>query len=245
MLCAAAAAAQFRKAHMTTTPIRAAAPLASVSTTSVAGLVIALFATPAFVAGYRWLTGENHSDAQIAVRELGIFALLILLLWWVRAREQLPFASIGLQSGHIGRSLLRGCVLALIALAVTVGVYFLLRSVGIRLGERTMGAFQPGPAVAALVAVRAGIVEETFYRGYAIERLQVLTGRPWLAGLICLTVFAAAHYRQGIGGVLAVFVIGGVMTLFYLRFRDLIANITGHALTDLVLNVLLPLLGAG
>ena len=35
------------------------------------------------------------------------------------------------------------------------------------------------------------------------------------------------------------------MTLFYLKFRDLVANLVGHSLCDLALNVGLPLLGAG
>jgi uncharacterized protein len=230
---------------MTTTQIRAAVPTTGATAATSGGLVLALLATPALVVGYRWLTGENHSNLQIVIRELAIFALLIALLWLVRTRERLPLSSIGWRTDRLGRSLLRGCGLALIALLVTVGVYFALRSLGVRLGESARGAFQPSLAVAALIAVRAGVVEETFYRGYAIERLQGLTGSPGLAGLISLAVFAAAHYRQGLGGVLAVFVVGGVMTLFYLRFRDLIANIAGHTLTDLVLNVLLPLLGGG
>jgi hypothetical protein len=37
----------------------------------------------------------------------------------------------------------------------------------------------------------------------------------------------------------------GIFTAFYVRFRDLLANITAHFLGDFVLNVVLPLLGAG
>jgi hypothetical protein len=63
-------------------------------------------------------------------------------------------------------------------------------------------------------------------RGYAIERLQSLAGNKMLAALLPLTVFAVAHYRQGPGGIIAAFVLGGVFTVFYMKFRDLLANIT-------------------
>jgi phosphatidylinositol glycan class B len=68
---------------------------------------------------------------------------------------------------------------------------------------------------------------------------------PITYALVPLLVFAAAHYRQGAGGIIAAFVLGGIFTAFYVRFRDLLANITAHFLGDFVLNVVLPLLGAG
>jgi uncharacterized protein len=73
--------------------------------------------------------------------------------------------------------------------------------------------------------------------------LQSLTKSKWLAALAPLCLFALAHYRQGPGGILAVLVVGAVFTVFYLKFRDLVANITGHFLADFVLNVVLPLAG--
>jgi membrane protease YdiL (CAAX protease family) len=54
-----------------------------------------------------------------------------------------------------------------------------------------------------------------------------------------------SHYRQGVGGIVAVFVLGGILTAFYIKFRDLLANITEHFLGDFVLNVALPLVGGG
>jgi membrane protease YdiL (CAAX protease family) len=50
-----------------------------------------------------------------------------------------------------------------------------------------------------------------------------------------------SHYRQGVGGIVAVFVVGGILTVAYMKFRDLVANITAHFLGDFVLNVVLPL----
>lgn len=70
-----------------------------------------------------------------------------------------------------------------------------------------------------------------------------MTGNAWLAALLPLLVFALSHYRQGVGGIVAAFILGGIVTLFYLRYRDLAANMLGHTLTDFVLNVGLPLAG--
>lgn len=208
-------------------------------------LAIALFGTPVLVAGYRLVIAQHQSNLSVVIREIGILLVVALLLWLVKKWEQLPLASMGLHFERVGRSTLRGCLLALILLVVTVGLYFLLPQIGLRIGETKSSSFHPSLWAVTLVMLRAGIAEEVFYRGYAIERLQSLTGNPWVAGLIPLAVFAAAHYSQGVGGVVAAFVLGGIMAIFYLRFRDLIANIFGHSLADLVLNVGLPLVSGG
>jgi uncharacterized protein len=209
------------------------------------GLAIALFALPVFMATYRAIAGENHSNWQVLGRELAIFILVGLLLWIVKRWELLPLTSIGLRANKQRTSLLRGLWLAVILLSVTVGLYLLLRGVGVHLGEDHASQFHPSLLVVTVSMLRAGVAEEIFYRGFAIERLQSLTGSKLLAGLVPLTIFAVSHYRQGAGGIVAVFVLGGILTAFYMRFRDLLANITAHFLGDFVLNVVLPLVSGG
>ena len=210
-------------------------------TPTVVGLVIALFALPVFMAIYRAITGENHSNEQVLARELAVFLLVGLLLWIVKRWEHLPLSSIGLHVNMLRGSLLRGLWLAVVVLAVTVGLYLLLRKVGVHLGEERGSVFHPSLLVVTVSMLRAGVAEETFYRGFAIERLQSITGSKLLAGLVPLTIFAVSHYRQGVGGIVAVFVVGGILTVAYMKFRDLVANITAHFLADFVLNVVLPL----
>ena len=209
------------------------------------GLGIALFSLPVFMATYRAITGENHSNWQVLGREFAIFFLVGLLLWIVRRWELLPLTSIGLRVNMLRTSLLRGLWLAVIILAVTVGLYLFLRGVGIHLGEERGSVFHPSLLVVTVSMLRAGVAEEIFYRGFAIERLQSLTGSKVLAGLVPLTIFAASHYRQGVGGVVAAFVLGAILTAIYMKFRDLLANITAHFLGDFVLNVALPLASGG
>lgn len=209
------------------------------------GLAVALLSAPLFIATYRFFSGENRSDPQVVLKELGFWLCFVALLAIVRRGEKLPVTSIGLRTDRPVRSLLRGLVLAVLALAVTVGLYLILQKAGMRLGEDRAGAFHPSLWVETFVLLRAGVVEETFYRGYAIERLQSLTGSRIVAAVVPLVIFATAHYRQGLGGILAVFVVGGVFTAFYMKFRDLLANMTGHFLADFGLNVILPLVSGG
>jgi membrane protease YdiL (CAAX protease family) len=208
-------------------------------------LAIALLATPVFMTTFRLFVGESRSNWEVLGRELGIWLCVAVLLWIVRQREALPLTSIGLRADRKIRSLLRGLLLALVVLAVTVGLYLILQRVGIRLGEERVSSFHPSMWLVTLVMLRVGISEEIFYRGYAIERLQSLAGSKMLAALLPLALFAVAHYRQGPGGIIAAFVLGGVFTVFYMKFRDLLANITAHFLTDFVLNVILPLVSGG
>jgi uncharacterized protein len=214
-------------------------------TPTVVGLAIALFALPVFMATYRAATGENHSNWQVLAREFAVFLLVGLLLWIVKRWEQLPLTSIGLRVDMLRTSLLRGLWFAVILLVVTVGLYLFLRGVGVHLGEEHGTPFHPSLLVVTVSMLRAGVAEEVFYRGFAIERLESLTGSKLLAGLVPLTVFAVSHYRQGVGGIIAVFVLGGILTAFYMKFRDLMANVTAHFLGDFVLNVALPLVSGG
>jgi len=208
-----------------------------------AGLAIALFAIPAFTALYRAITGEIRSNWQVVGRDFGILLLVGVLLLMVKRWERLPLSTIGLRVDGVRTSLLRGLWLAAIVLAVTVGLYLLLRAAGVQLGEDHGNPFHPSLWVVTLSMLRAGVAEEIFYRGFAIERLQSLTGSKLLAGLLPLMIFAASHYRQGVGGIIAAFVLGGILTAAYMKFRDLLANITAHFGADFVLNVILPLVG--
>jgi len=94
-----------------------------------------------------------------------------------------------------------------------------------------------------VIVFRAGFVEELFYRGYAIERLKSLRWPKAAAALVPLVIFALMHYPGGPINVLVSFTLGGILTLFYLWRRDLVANIIGHFLVDFIANVVPRLFG--
>ncbi|HVN00592.1 MAG TPA: CPBP family intramembrane glutamic endopeptidase [Caulobacteraceae bacterium] len=86
----------------------------------------------------------------------------------------------------------------------------------------------------ALDVVIVAAAEEWLYRGYAIGRLEALTGRAWLAGLISLAAFALAHLPLwSVGAALSTVVSGGLLTAVYLWRRDIVLLILAHVATDL------------
>jgi uncharacterized protein len=90
-----------------------------------------------------------------------------------------------------------------------------------------------------LVVLRAGVVEELFYRGYAIERLQLLGLNRYWAGGIPLLIFGFAHGINGWANIVLALALGAVLTAVYLWRRDLVANMIGHFMIDSI-SVLLP-----
>ena len=84
-----------------------------------------------------------------------------------------------------------------------------------------------------VLVTRASVAEETTFRGYAIERIQELSGSRPIAGIVSLAVFTAAHLSYwGVVPLIGVAAAGAVLTLLYMWRRDLISNIIGHFTID-------------
>jgi membrane protease YdiL (CAAX protease family) len=205
-----------------------------------AGLVIALFATPAVVVAFK-LAGFGRADfAATVVRELIILALVAVLFWIIGAREKLPLSSIGLHRQKIVPALLWS-IAAMLMFAVGIAACLLLFPlVGLSYGASSGPALPVG--VSLLLYARAGIAEEVFYRGYAIERIEALTGSRAIAAAVPLLIFAGGHFSQGIAGILITFTIGAIATAIYFWKRNLLILIIAHFMVDFIPNVLLPLL---
>lgn len=208
-----------------------------------AGIAIALFGIPLIVSGY-YLLAPGRTAGAIVVRELLILALAGSLLWIVLAKERLPLSSIGIRGDGIGWSLVWSIGLTTVILAVLVALLAAYSALGIRYGEGEGATISASIWVTLLTVTRAGVAEEIFYRGFAIERLEALTGSKWVAAIIPLLLFAGFHFRQGIPGILLALVLGAIFTAFYLWKRNLVAAIVAHFLVDFVPNIILPLLGA-
>ncbi len=220
----------------------ATAPRPATNPWTIFGLAISLLGIPAIVTLHRLLWPVPDASTAVLVRELAILALTGFLLWLVVARERLPLSSIGLRFDHVGRSLAWGIGLTIVALAAALACLASFSALGIHYGEgHRIAKTLP---LTFLTVVRAGISEEIFFRGFALERLRSITGNKWIAAGITLVAFAAFHYRGGWPGIFLAFVLGAVITAFYLWKRDLLAAIFGHFLVDFIPNVLLPMLGA-
>jgi membrane protease YdiL (CAAX protease family) len=202
------------------------------------GLVVALVGLPTITLVWRLLVPDPHGAGSIVLREISILVMVGLLLWLVVAGEKQPLSSIGIGPTPLWRSLAWGlacAALMVIGIGVAIGVMQLLD-----LHQDPSGArIAPSLWVATLVVIRAGIAEEICYRGYAMTRIESLTGSRWIAAAIPLGLFAAFHFRLGAAGMLIALILGAILTGFFMWRRNLIANMFAHFLIDFVPNVLL------
>ena len=227
---------------METQNIGAAFPLApeqpsvptKVSRATWAGLAISLFAMVAIRQVFVFFVPET-TFASAILKEALIWLNAIALIVIIRRGEHLSLRSIGLGTARWWKSILWGFVIAVTS-AVVIGALAYVTSYGHGPGS---AAFEKLPLwLITAIVFRAGVVEELFYRGYAIERLQLIgLGRFW-AVAIPLVIFSLGHWSGGAANILIAFTAGLILTGFYLWRRDLAANMIGHGLVDFVANVL-------
>ena len=164
-----------------------------------------------------------------------MFASAGLLVWLVLRKERLPLRSIGIGTSPIWKSLAWGLVIAVVCILPAA---LIAKFTGYGHGAPSQ-AFSKLPIwVLFIVVLRAGVVEELFYRGYSIDRLQALGAGRFASWLIPLLIFSAAHWTGGVANVLIALVLGAILTAFYQWRRDLLSNMFGHFLVDFVSNVL-------
>jgi len=91
------------------------------------------------------------------------------------------------------------------------------------------------------MVLTAGITEEIIFRGYMIERLNTLTGHIGVSAIISYIVFVMFHIPfWGLGGAIQIGTWSIVITVLYMRRKNLTACILMHILTDM--NILIPVL---
>lgn len=211
---------------------------------TIVGLCVALGGPVLLVSPADKLLGDPDRLATKLREQAALWILLVLVLsvvlWW----EKRPLSSIGLRPLR-WQSFMWGLALAgvFVKLVVPAAVWA-LNAAGIAGFESGVAKIVVLPIwFRVLAVVSAGIVEETLFRGYAVERLSWLTGSYWWAGLIVVPVFALVHLPfWGSGLVLTSFVTGGVATAFYVWKQDLLANIVAHVVVDALGLIIMPLL---
>jgi membrane protease YdiL (CAAX protease family) len=198
------------------------------------GLFIALFG----MLIVRQLVNHFWPDPTFAstlIKEAGMWLVAVLLLVIIRVGERLPLSSIGLGTARCGKSILWGFLLGLVCLLVGGGLVALTHYTGGESGK----AFEKLPTwLVSLIVLRAGVVEELCYRGYAIERLHALGLPRALAAAVPLLIFGVGHWTGGWANIVIALVLGGILALFFIWRRDLVANMIGHWFVDFIGNVL-------
>jgi membrane protease YdiL (CAAX protease family) len=205
------------------------------------GLALALFSMP-FVIGLFTAFRVPLTTQNVLLREIILFALAGLVLLIIKRKERLGWDSVGLQRPALGNTAI-WVMITFVGVALAIAVAFgFIKLFGLPVGSVDSKAYDALPTWLLLVVIiRAGFVEELFYRGYAIERLQSLTGSLIFAAGIPLVIFAVSHYRQGQAGIIIAMLTGAVLTGVYVYKRNLWITITVHFLGDFIPNILLPL----
>ena len=199
------------------------------------GLFISLFSLVAL----RLIFSAFDKPPSMALslgKELAVWMSAVLLILIIRYGERLPLRSVGLGTASWRTSLRFGGILAGLCGQTAFAV---VSFTGYGQGPGS-AAFNRNPVwLATLLMVRAGVVEELFFRGYAIERMEALGCGPFLSAAIPLPIFALSHWTGGLPNVLIALAGGAVLTIFYMWRRDLVANMIGHGVSDFV-GIVLP-----
>jgi len=204
---------------------------------TIVGLLVALFSGPlvsALFAVLRIPLTPQNVLFQTAI----LFACAALLLFIIRRKERLGWDSVGLQRPPLGNTAIWVVVTFVGVLVALAMAFALIKLFHLPVGSSDFQALEAFPTwVLLVVIIVAGFIEELFCRGYAIERLQSLTGSVILAAGIPLFIFAASHYRQGWTGIIVALLTGAVLTAVYIYKRNLWVTITVHFVVDFILLV--------
>src|SRR5688500_8919383 len=134
------------------------------------GLFLALFGMlfARQIVNYLYL---NPTFSSSLIMEAGMWFVARSIFVIIRVGERLPLTSIGLGTTRWGKSILWGLLLGVVCLLVGGILVVLTGYTGGEAGK----AFDKLPTwLLSLIVLRAGVVEELCYRGYAIERLHAL-----------------------------------------------------------------------
>jgi uncharacterized protein len=203
------------------------------------GLVISLVSLLAL----RWVFhpgAATPGTAMVVVREACMFGCAGALVLTVRRGERRSLASVGVGMAPVWRSVVWGLVMAAASVLPAV---LIAKSTGYGHGAGSQTFAKLPVWVVLLVVVRAGVVEELFYRGYAMTRLREMgLGRVISFG-VPLVMFAAAHWSGGWVNVAMAMAVGAVFAGFFAWRRDVVANMFGHFAVDFAANLLPRMMG--
>jgi len=205
------------------------------------GLFVALV-LPILFSFFHFSFFHNSPVLDSMVKETIVWLLLLMLFIIVKYGERESFAALGFQHNFFrstGLSLL--ILISIYGAVIVYGILYFMITKARPPHEPLMDKISHFPAwFKVMLAVRAGVVEETFFRGYAISRLQQLTGNKIIAICVPVLIFAAAHLAYGtLNHFLSALVIGIVLTAYYVKTKNIVANIIAHFLFDIISLLLL------
>jgi membrane protease YdiL (CAAX protease family) len=168
-------------------------------------------------------------------------ALLAVIFFW----ERLPLSSIGIHRVTVQDVLwgVGGFLLGLLTFFISAFVFSALHIGTTATGVKQLAAVPIGWR--AFIVLTAGITEEILFRGYPIERLNMLTGRLGLSAALAYLIFVMVHIPLwGLGGAIQIGLWSIVVTGLYVWRRRLVSCMVMHILNDGFAFIIVPLLFA-
>ena len=207
----------------------------------VVGLLIALFGNE--------IISRLDLSTRLATSPVGTYVVSDVIKWVIVAAlfaivilwERRPLASIGLEMPS-GRQI--GGAMAAGVGAVVLGVVLTgLAVVALDLQEPSAlsDVGQLPFSIQVMVVLTAVITEEIMWRGYPIERLAELTGRPWIGAAISAVVFLAVHFPDwGVAGAVPQSVFTVALVGVYMWSRNVVASMVTHGVINVLMILVLP-----
>ncbi len=200
----------------------------------VIGLALALGGPALLALASDRVSADNDGMATNLMAQFVMWVLLGAVLAITLKWEREPLASLGVRPLAISSVFwgLAGAV-ALIYGVVPIAMA-LIATLSLPGFEQGLSELLALPLWVRVVAVATGgVAEEVLFRGYAITRLEALSGSRIFAAAFSVSVFALAHWPLwGVGPVLTFVLSGGFLAAWFLWRRDLVANIVAHVVVD-------------
>lgn len=199
------------------------------------GLALAL-AGPGAIAALSEALATNPETLAPRALALALFAAVLIAIATIAVfGERLRWRDLGFRRSGFTSPLWAAPVALFFIFLFGPAAFAALAALGIGGFELGLDRFAQLPSWylgLAIVIVAAG--EEWIYRGYAIDRLEALTGSAGIAGAISLGAFAFAHLPVwGPGPALTTLASGAILTALYLWRRDVLMLMLAHVATDL------------
>lgn len=209
------------------------APIAAMRANRLRPVLGVLLALGAFSLPFgSWIHESAGLEHELGI-ELIVWAWVAAVLVYVRWVERRPLSSIGFRT-PMAKELIIGMLAGILILASLAVIYYVVFPALHWSEASQMASAASLPYwLNVLIVVRAAVSEEILFRGYALERLQELTGSRAVAGAVTCTVFTVDHI--GFWGWHHIFIVGSagaMLTILYLWRRNLWVNMIAHFIVD-------------
>ena len=169
-----------------------------------------------------------------------VLFIIIPVLWYLIVNKftlKETFYHLKLRIHGIDIAFLWGVITAIVALVVIVAIGILLMSLGLDLTDASnipeLELYFSLPSVLFLIAFQP-IAEEIFFRGFLLEKINVLIGEK-SAIITTAILFGIAHLSVGnIYPALSTGVIGILFAFLVIKTKNLFSAITAHIIFNLV-----------